>query len=185
MAPPFVQASVMQKEAPDFPVGPFNAPEQFTPEMRDRWIHQLAELPNRLRGAVETLSEPQLDTKYRNWTIRQIVHHIADSHINSYVRFKWALTEETPMIKAYDEGLWSGLHESVAGKIEPSLALLTGLHARWCQLLSMLEEEDFDRAFIHPETGETNLLGNALAYYAWHGEHHTGQILWVRSERFA
>jgi hypothetical protein len=108
------------------------------------------------------------------------VHHIADSHVNSYVRFKWALTEDTPTIKAYDEGLWSDLIESRIGSITPSLLLLDGLHSRWCQLLAKLTPSQYERAFVHPETSETVTLNAALAYYAWHGKHHTGQILWLR-----
>ena len=146
-------------------------------------IVELSELPTQLRKAVTGLSETQLDTKYRNWTVRQIVHHIADSHINSYVRFKWALTEDEPTIKAYDEGLWSDLSESKTGSIAPSLQLLDGLHARWVQLLKKMSAADFERTFFHPESGENVSLNSALVYYAWHGRHHTGQILWIRDAR--
>jgi hypothetical protein len=123
----------VQTVPPEFPIGVFVPAFCVTEEMRYSWISDLARLPMQLREAVDGLSEPQLDTRYRNWTIRQIVHHIADSHVNSYIRFKWALTEETPVIKAYDEGLWSGLSESQKGSIVPSLQLLEGLHARWWQ----------------------------------------------------
>jgi uncharacterized damage-inducible protein DinB len=135
--------------------------------------------PAVLREAVGGLSESQLETRYRNWSIRQIVHHLADSHVNSYVRFKWTLTEDRPTIKAYDEGSWAALEDSRRGAIGAPLALLEGLHARWVPLLRMMTEQQFARAFVHPETGEVVTLSAALAYYAWHGRHHTGQIQWL------
>ncbi|MEM6471714.1 MAG: YfiT family bacillithiol transferase [Planctomycetota bacterium] len=171
----------MQTDPPEFPVGPFTPSAQVTDDMRCAWIADLSRLPAQLQTAIDGLSDSQLDTKYRNWTIRQIVHHVADSHLNSYVRFKWALTESTPTIKAYDEGLWSDLSESRIGAVAPSVQLLCGLHSRWCQLLTTLTPGDYKRAFVHPETKATVTLNSALAYYAWHGKHHTGQILWLRS----
>jgi len=171
----------VQTEPPEFPVGPFVPADSVTDNMRRVWILHLSQLPTQLREAVEGLSESQLDTKYRHWTIRQIVHHIADSHVNSYIRFKWTLTEDTPTIKAYDEGLWSDLSESRIGTVVPSLQLLDGLHARWCQLLATLTPASYVRAFVHPETKATVTLNSALSYYVWHGKHHTGQILWLRA----
>jgi len=173
----------MRVESPEFPVGPYEPLDAVTDEVRVGWIDAIADLPQQLREAVDGLSESQLDTTYRRWTIRQIVHHIADSHVNSYIRFKWTLTENTPTIKAYDEGLWSDLVESRTGAIAPSLDLLAGLHARWVQLLLSLTSDDFDRAFVHPETGLANTLGAALSYYAWHGRHHMGQIVWLRTNQ--
>lgn len=170
----------MQTETPQFPAGAFTAPDQLSEEDQRKLIDELAHLPAELRAAVEGLTDVQLETKYRNWTIRQIAHHIADSHVNSYIRFKWTLTEEEPTIKAYDEGRWSDLSESQNGSVQPSLLLLDGLHARWCQLLSSLSAEEYERAFIHPETSERVTLGQALAYYVWHGKHHTAQILLLR-----
>jgi uncharacterized damage-inducible protein DinB len=126
------------------------------------------------------LSDERLDTKYRNWTIRQIVHHIADSHVNSYIRFKWTLTEDTPTIKPYDEGRWALLADARTGEIGAPLALLDGLHASWVQLMRGMTDGDYARAFHHPETGKTNRLGAMLPYYAWHGRHHTAQIDWLR-----
>jgi uncharacterized damage-inducible protein DinB len=169
----------MQATAPEFPVGPYCPPTGATDQMRGSWIADIAALPSRVRQAVDGLTGKQLDTKYRNWTIRQIVHHIADSHVNSYIRFKWTLTEDTPTIKAYDEVLWTGLAESQQGCVVPSLLLLDGLHARWCQLLETLAPFQYERAFVHPESGQTITLNSALAYYAWHGKHHTGQIQWL------
>jgi uncharacterized damage-inducible protein DinB len=173
-------AYTMQNDPPEFPVGSFVQPDQITNGLRLGWISELSQLPKQLEVAVAGLNESQLNTIYRNWTIRQIVHHIADSHVNSYIRFKWTLTEDTPTIKAYDEGLWSGLAESRTESIQPSLLLLNGLHLRWCQLLSTLTPQSFERSFLHPETKATITLNSALAYYAWHGRHHTGQIRWMR-----
>ena len=173
----------MQNHPPEYPAGSFIHAEYITDALRLAWISVLSQLPKQLREAVEGLSESQLDTTYRNWTIRQIVHHIADSHVNSYIRFKWTLTEDTPTIKAYDEGLWSNLAESRTEPVTPSLQLLDGLHSRWCQLLATLTPQDYGRAFLHPDTKSIVTLNSALAYYAWHGRHHTGQILWLRETK--
>ena len=170
----------MKPAPPQFPAGPFTPPVDVSGEARRAWIDDIAKLPEQLRKAVDGLSEIQLDTKYRNWTIRQIVHHVADSHVNCYVRFKLALTEVHPTIKPYDESLWSALPESRTGNIGPSLQMIDGLHARWKQLLSGMTDADFDRTFFHPESQETVSLKSAIPYYAWHGKHHTGQILWLR-----
>ncbi len=170
-------------QPPEFPTGPWSETIDLNDDQRRACIERIAACPTLLRVAVENLNDTQLDTRYRNWSLRQIVHHIADSHVNSYIRFKWALTEETPTIKAYDEGRWSKLSESQSGDIEPSLRLLEGLHLRWCQLLSSLSAGDFERAFIHPETQSQVSLNQAVSYYAWHGEHHREQILWVRKHR--
>lgn len=165
--------------APEYPAGPFEAGSANTLESRQRAIMAISRLPGELRSLVENLSEDQLETKYRNWTVRQIVHHLADSHINSYVRFKWALTEDSPTIKAYDESLWSALEESRTGSIAPSLALLDGLHARWNQLLTGMTDDQFQRSFHHPETDSNVVLADAVQYYAWHGKHHLSQIRWL------
>ena len=113
---------------------------------------------------MEGLTEARLETRYRNWTIRQIVHHLADSHVNSYVRFKWALTEDLPTIKAYDEAKWVALEDSRRGEIDPALALMAGLHQRWAQLLATMTDEQFRRAFAHPESRMTLSLHEALCY---------------------
>jgi uncharacterized damage-inducible protein DinB len=171
---------VMKHEPPQFPAGPFSPVSGASTDDLQSWIRDIAILPEEIRKAVNGLSDAQLDTKYRNWTIRQIVHHIADSHVNCYIRFKWAMTEDSPTIKAYDEGHWSALPESMTGNIGPSLQLIDGLHARWVQFISSMTETDFERTFFHPESQETVSLKSALPYYAWHGKHHTGQILWLR-----
>ncbi|MCA9262159.1 MAG: putative metal-dependent hydrolase, partial [Planctomycetales bacterium] len=134
------------------------------------------------RAVVAGLSNERLEARYRKWTLRQIVHHLADSHMHSLIRFKWALTENLPTIKAYDEAAWVQLHDSHRGDVEPALAMLEGLHARWVQLLHALDESDFARQFFHPESARNVSLWEALSYYAWHGAHHTPQIAWVREQ---
>src|SRR5262249_33016474 len=169
-------------EPPQNPAGAFVPEASYTPQRREELIAVIENAPAALREAVAGLSEEQLDTRYRNWTIRQIVHHVADSHVNSYIRFKWALTEDVPTIKAYDEGRWVALEDSRAGDIQAPLALLHGLHSTWVQLLRSMTDAQFARTFHHPESGETVSLSTALASYAWHCRHHTGQILWLREQ---
>jgi uncharacterized damage-inducible protein DinB len=168
---------------PQFPAGPFSAGEAHDQRRHKEWIEEIKLAPMRLRDSVSGLSEGHLDTKYRSWTIRQIVHHVADSHLNSYVRFKLALTEERPTIKPYDEGRWSLLADAQRADIEPSLRLLEGLHARWVYLLQSLAPDAFDHSFYHPETQEVVPLWRALAYYVWHARHHTAQIDWVKANK--
>jgi hypothetical protein len=169
---------------PQFPAGPPVVDEQ-PPDERRRaaWVDEIERAPARLRETVSGLSDQQLDTKYRNWTIRQIVHHLADSHVNSYVRFKWTLTEERPTIKPYDESLWSLLADAQHADVMPSLQLLEALHARWAYLLRSLAGEAFERSFYHPESQEVVPLWRALANYVWHGRHHTAQIEWVKRHK--
>jgi hypothetical protein len=170
-------------ESPQNPAGSFAPEESYGPERRDEFIAVIEAAPIALCNAVTGLSDGQLDTRYRNWTVRQIVHHLADSHVNSYIRFKWALTEELPTIKAYDEGRWAALADSRTGDIRTPLALVEGLHARWVQLLHSLTESQFARSFLHPDTGQSISLSAALCYYAWHCRHHTAQITWLREQR--
>lgn len=167
-------------EAPQNPAGPFEPEEDYALERRAAFITVLEDAPAALREAVRDLSGSRLETRYRNWTIRQIVHHLADSHVNSYVRFKLALTEDHPTIKPYDEGRWVLLEDARREEVEASLILLQGLHRRWVTLLRSMTESDFARTFFHPETGKTLTLRGSLPYYAWHCRHHTGQILWLR-----
>src|SRR5215471_12715987 len=167
-------------DAPQNPAGAFAPDETCDPHRRADLITEVEGAPSVLRRTVGGLSEAQLDTPYRNWTVRQIVHHVADSHVNSYIRFKWALTEDRPTIKAYDEGRWVALEDSRAGDIQAPLALLQGLHVRWAQLMRSMTDSQFARAFHHPESGETVSLSAALGSYAWHCRHHTAQILWLR-----
>jgi DinB superfamily len=169
-------------EPPQNPAGAFAPETNYGPQRRDELIAVVDKAPSALRDAVAGLSEAQLDTRYRNWTIRQIVHHLADSHVNSYIRFKWALTEEVPTIKAYDEARWAALEDSRTGDIQAPLALLQALHGRWVQLMRSMTDAQFARAFHHPESGETVSLSAALGYYAWHCRHHTAQIRWRREQ---
>lgn len=168
----------MTNEAIRYPIGRFSAPETISPEQRQQYITAIAQLPQTLRKAVENLSDTQLDTPYREggWTVRQLVHHIPDSHINSYVRFKWTLTEDRPTIKPYFEDRWAELPDTKHTPIEVSLRLLEALHQRWVVLLESLQEQDWQKAFIHPETHKTIRLDTALAMYAWHGKHHVAHI---------
>lgn len=168
-------------EAPQYPVGPNPKPEDQPP--RKELIAIIEKAPQALREAVKGLSDAQLDTKYKNWTIRQIVHHLADSHVHSYIRFKWALTEDNPTIKAYDENTWSDLEESKTGPLEATLALFEGVHRQWVQLLRTMTEEQFQRTFHHPVYNRTNSLASSLGTYAWHCRHHTGAILWMRENK--
>lgn len=166
-------------QPPDNPAGEFEPVDAFDAVLKAELIEVIRAAPTRLREAVLGLSEDTLDTRYRNWTIRQIVHHIADSHIHSYVRFKWTVAEDHPTIKPYAEGDWAVLTDSVTGPVEPSLSLVEGLHGRWTGLLDAMSDDDFGRTFFHPESNEDVSLWHALQYYAWHGRHHTAQIEWL------
>jgi uncharacterized damage-inducible protein DinB len=148
-----------------------------TPESRAKHIAAIEALHRQLREAVSGLTDAQLDTRYRpeGWTLRQVVHHLADSHQNCYTRFKLALTEDHPTIKPYDEAAWAELPDGKSGPIEPSLALLDALHVRWAATLRNMKETDFARTFYHPDNGDTS-LDTALAMYDWHSAHHLAHI---------
>ena len=164
-----------------YPVGKFQFPGSATESDRRAWIGEIARAPSQLREVVAGLSEEQLNTPYRpgGWTVRQVVHHLPDSHLNSYVRFRLALTEDEPTIKPYAEDRWAELFDARTAPVEISLALLENLHARWTLLLESLSEADWRRSFRHPELGIVPLERN-LALYAWHGRHHVGQIASLR-----
>ncbi len=164
-----------------YPVGRFRFPDAVSAEELAGFIEQIAEAPARMRAAVSGLDNAQLDTPYRQggWTVRQVVHHVPDSHMNSYVRFRLALTEDNPVIKTYEEARWAELADARAMPIEPSLVLLASLHARWVPLLRSLGEADWKRGFRHPELGPVRLEQNA-ALYAWHGRHHVAHIIALR-----
>ena len=170
-------------EPPQNPAGEFQPETNLTDDRRAELIREIEQAPRRLEQAVAGLFDDQFDAKYRNWTIRQIVHHLADSHVHSYIRFKWALTEETPLIKAYDENLWAELPDALRGDDIASLTLYAGIHQAWSQLLRLMTAKQFARSFKHPETGKTVSLDDALCYYAWHARHHTAQIVWIRDQR--
>ncbi len=141
-------------------------------------------MPQKLREAIAGLTGEQLDTPYREggWTVRQVVHHVADSHLNAVLRVRFALTEEEPTIKPYDEASWARLADALTGPVEWSLGVLDGLHARWVDLLTRLPEPQWQRAFVHPENGRTP-LDQATLLYAWHSRHHTAHITQLRSAR--
>jgi len=164
-----------------YPVGKFSIDDQITEGQRERFIDEIEEAPARLRAAVERLSTEQIDTPYRpgGWTVRQVVHHVPDSHLNSYTRFKLALTEEEPTIKPYYEDRWAELDDARTAPLEISLALLESLHRRWVLLLRSLKPADFARTFRHPELGLVTLEKN-VALYAWHGRHHVAHITALR-----
>lgn len=166
-----------------YPVGRFSLAAASLPGSRAAQIQTLRQLPERLRKAVSGLSDTQLDTPYREggWTLRQVVHHVADSHAMSYTRFKLALTEEWPTIKPYDEAAWANLADSRL-PIDGSLAMIEALHGRWVALLESLSDEDFQKGFSHPERGRQN-LATALALYDWHSRHHTAHITNLRARQ--
>lgn len=164
-----------------YPVGKFQSGGEATDEERKLLIGQIEEAPANLRAAVNGLSNEQLDTPYRpgGWTVRQVVHHLPDSHLNSYVRFKLTVTEETPTIKTYEEHIWAELPEARTAPIDISLDLLEALHKRWILFLRSLNPKDFTRTLNHPENGLMT-LDNLLRLYAWHGRHHAAHITSLR-----
>jgi hypothetical protein len=170
------------KEAPLFPAGEYQPFGILDETRRMDLIRQLEEVPERVRASVIVLNEAQLDAKYRNWSIRQIIHHLADSHINCYVRFKWALTENTPQIKSYDETKWSDTVDARTIPLESSFRILEGVHARWGELLRLLTPEQWRLGFYHPELDQVVTLEEALPNYVWHADHHLAQIAWVREQ---
>jgi uncharacterized damage-inducible protein DinB len=166
-----------------YPTGRFQRPSgPLTGDQRRAMIDVIARTPAELRAAVEGLSAKQLDTPYRpdGWTVRQVVHHVPDSHLNAYIRFKLGLTEETPTIKPYDEALWAKLPDSRDTPVETSLSLLATLHDRWVRLLRAMEPADFTRQINHPEWEKPLSLDAVLALYAWHGPHHTAHVTGLR-----
>jgi hypothetical protein len=160
-----------------YPIGKYQPPAEITPAQRAEWIDRIASVPARLRAALAGLSEAQLSTPYRDggWTLRQVAHHVPDSHMNAYIRFKWTLTEDTPRIKAYAEAAWAELPDTRETPVEVSLTLLEALHQRWVVLLRSIPEAEWSRSFDHPENGVTR-LDRALGLYAWHGDHHIGHV---------
>jgi uncharacterized damage-inducible protein DinB len=159
-----------------YPIGRFTFPDSTTPEQRQIWIREIARAPRELRNAIASLSFEQLDTPYRpgGWTARQVAHHVPDSHMNAFIRFKLALTEDQPTIKPYDEARWAVLADATL-PVEPSLKLLEGLHVRWVRLLESMTDRDYQRTFVHPDSGAWR-LDQCLAQYAWHGRHHVAHI---------
>ncbi|HEX2328594.1 MAG TPA: putative metal-dependent hydrolase [Candidatus Angelobacter sp.] len=166
---------------PRYPLGPFIPDAHSTEETRAHHIVQIATLPQRFRNSLRGLSAQQLETPYREggWTLRQVAHHVPDSHLNAYVRFKLALTENVPTIKPYEEAAWARLNDTEQTPIEVSLALLDALHQRWVVLLKSMKPEDFQRKLNHPESGVQD-LDRMLALYSWHGNHHLAHVTTTR-----
>lgn len=165
---------------PDFPVGPYVPVESLSPEQRETRLLELANLPRQLPMLVAGAPAALLDAKYRNWTVRQIAHHLVDSHTHGFLRTKWALSEDRPVIKPYDEGRWVEFVDA-RGDLQPSLLMLTGLHIRWVALLRSLSPDDWSRSYFHPESQRFVSLDQLLDNYAWHGRHHLAQIQWLKN----
>ena len=163
-----------------FPIGKFDADFEISPELRQAFIKTIENLPAVIRDAVSGLDEHQLNTRYRpeGWTVRQVVHHVADSHLNSYCRFKLALTEDRPTIRAYYEDRWAELPDNEMA-VEHSLKIIEGIHSRWSGLLNSMSDDDFQKKLYHPESGEWTLDG-MLGLYDWHSKHHTAHITSLR-----
>ena len=164
-----------------YPIGNFHYDKPYTPEQRAQFISEIEAAPARLRAAVHGLSPLQLDTPYRpgGWTVRQVVHHVPESHMNAYVRFKLALTEDNPTIKPYNEKLWSETPDVAVTPIETSLALLENLHQRWVLVLRAIRSEQWQRTMVHPELGQV-VLDRYVGMYAWHGKHHVAHVTSLR-----
>ena len=162
-----------------YPIGKYTPPSIIDDQQIKTWIEEIERLPIQMREAVKGLTDDQLDTPYRpaGWTVRQVVNHVPDSHLNCYVRFHWTLTEHSPKIKAYDEKAWANLPYHQSMPIETSLDLLMTIHRRWAYLLKSLRKEDLKKDFIHPEDGHSYTLEVTIGNYAWHGKHHLAHIL--------
>jgi hypothetical protein len=166
---------------PRYPVGRFQRPATFTATSRAAAIAEIAAMPGHLRRAVQGLAAAQLDTPYRDggWTVRQVVHHVTDAHLNAYIRTRLALTEDNPTIKPYDQDRWSALVDARTLPVTVSLTLITALHVRWVALLESLDEASFTRPLQHPESGPMT-VDSLVAEYAWEGRHHVGHIMHAR-----
>ena len=169
--------------APDlsYPIGRFDVQRSIASEERPTLIGIIESAPGRFRGAVQGLNESQLETRYRpgGWTVRQVVHHVAESHMHASLRFRWALIDDNPAVKAYDEAKWAELYDARTSPVEPSLLALEGLHERWVSLMRSMTEAQFARTFEHSELGPLS-LDRVLALYAWHSRHHSSHITSLR-----
>lgn len=168
-----------------YPIGKFIRPAVYTHELVNEWVTDIAALPQNLKRVVEPLTNAQLDTPYREggWTVRQVVHHYADSHMNAFIRLKLALTEDKPTIKPYAEALWAELPDGKMS-IDSSLKILEGLHERWTTLLNSLSDADLQKVFIHPESKREFKLQEFIGMYSWHSRHHVAQIVALGERHF-
>jgi uncharacterized damage-inducible protein DinB len=169
---------------PRYPVGKFENPKEVSPAARNAAIEEIASAPAKVRAAIHSLNDSQLDTPYREggWTVRQVIHHLADSHVNAYIRWRLALTETEPTIKPYEEAEWAKLEDAAHAPVEVSLRLLEPLHERWVRMLRSVKPEEFARTFRHPEHG-VRTLDWMLFLYAWHGRHHTAHITELKKQK--
>ena len=167
-----------------YPIGKFIAPEIYSGEYINNKIAEIASFPERLKKEVLQLTEEQLETVYRQdgWTIRQVIHHCADSHMNCFIRIKWALTEENPTIKFYHEDRWAELHDNLTMPVQPTLSFLDGLHYRLAYLMNSLTNEDLEKTFIHPENNKKFKIKEIIGTYAWHGNHHFAHITELKKQ---
>jgi DinB family protein len=174
----------MTSTDPRYPVGKFQLPTSITDDMRRQWIGDIEALPRKMRESVRGLNDQQLDTPYRDggWSVRQVVHHVPDSHMNAYIRLKLALTEDNPTIRPYEEGEWAKLEDTRSAPIEVSLSLLENVHARWVILLRALKPADFSRGLVHPDHGQRN-IDWLCAMYSWHSHHHVAHITNLRQQK--
>lgn len=166
-----------------FPIGKFQLPDVISDAHVSNWIQTIAAFPEKLRSEVSSLTEQELDTAYRpgGWSIRQVVHHCADSHLNSFIRIKLALTEDTPTVKPYFEDKWAELSDGKNMEVEASLKIIEGLHARWTFLLKSLTSQELKRSFFHPEHNKTIQIDEIIGFYAWHCDHHLAHIGLVKT----
>lgn len=167
-----------------YPIGKYQ-PQPFSVELKSKWTKDIKCLPEALEVAVNNLDEYQLNTPYREdgWTLKQVVHHVADSHMNAYIRFRLGLTEDNPTIKPYDENAWNRLPDIEIVPVNISLTLLHALHHRWYELLKNMKDDDFKRTVVHPEHGRQMSLWMLLGLYVWHGKHHIAHITSLRDEK--
>jgi hypothetical protein len=167
---------------PRFPIGKYTPPKDFTKELIKEWIDIIIALPAQMELAVKGLNDEQLDTPYRDggWTVRQVVHHVGDSHMNAYIRFKLALTEDNPTIRPYHEELWAELADSKYGTLEDTLVLLKVLHSKWSHVIQNMTDEEWERVFTHPQYNRTTSLKFNLGLYAWHSLHHVAHVTSLR-----
>ncbi len=167
-----------------YPIGPFQRPSALTTDQRQQLIEEIQTFPTAFRKEGIALAPDQLDQTYRpgGWTARQVIHHVPDSHMNAYIRFKWALTESGPTIKAYQEDRWAELPDTRVMPAELSFGLLDALHQRWTTLMHLMEDKDWAKTYLHPDGNRIWRLDQALALYAWHGKHHLGHLAIIREQ---